>query len=385
MGAARERDRCRRPALEGASLDVRDAFTSLFKNALVRVAVAVVLGAAAFWFLYVTRGVWLLVVTAFVLAYLLHPLVAWSRKRFHTRWIGFVVSVLVVLVVIGGFGVLFYRLFEQLTGVPKQLPDLIQQAKSVTQHVPSAIGRTGLPTSYKSALYSAYNQLHAHLNSWVSDFLDHFAKYVTGGGLFQTVRSIIGDFVRLLALLALTVYLLADFLRVSRSFRLAFPKPYQPFVGDVVNRFEQAVGGYFRGQLVVATGVGTVIGVGLSVLGVPLALSLAFLGGVFDLVPYLGPIISITPALLLAAPMGWWTVVGVLVVYTIANQLESHVLEPLVLGRTSRLHPATVIIALLLGLHFGGVVGALLAVPLAGFAKLLLEDFYFKSRFYDEG
>lgn len=320
-----------------------------------------------------------------MLAYLLHPLVAWSGQRFHTRWIGLVVSVLVVVVVLSGFGLLFYRLFQQLSRLPTELPNLIQQARSVTESVPSFINSTGLPSSLKSALYGAYDNLHTQLNTWVSSFLDHFAKYVTGGGLFKTLRSIVGDFVRLLALLALTIYLLADFRRVSTSFRMAVPKPYQPFLGDIIDRFEQAVGGYFRGQLVVATAVGTVIGAGLAILGVPLALSLAFLGGVFDLVPYLGPIISITSALLLAAPMGWWTVIGVLIVYTIANQLESHVLEPLVLGRSSRLHPTTVIIALLLGLHFGGVVGALLAVPLAGFLKLLLIEYYFNSRLYDDG
>jgi len=364
---------------------MRDAFTRLWRNALVRVVVALVLAAAAIWFLYVTRGVWFVAVVAFVFAYLLHPLVSWSSRRFHTRWIGFVVSVLLVFVVLGGFGLLFYRLFEQLSNLPSQLPDLIQHAKSVSQNVPGAILGAHLPASMKSTLVQAYDRLHGQLNSWASGFLDHFARYVTGGGLFKTLRSIVGDFVRLLALLALTAYLLADFSRVSRSFKLAVPRPYQPFLAGVIDKFEQAVGGYFRGQIVVATVVGAVIGIGLTILGVPLALSLAFLGGLFDLVPYLGPIISIAPALLLAAPMGLWTVVGVLVVYSIANQLESHVLEPLVLGRTSRLHPTTVVIVLLLGLHFGGVLGALLAVPLAGFVKLLLVEYYFNSRFYDEG
>ncbi len=364
---------------------VRDAITSLWRQPLARVLVALALLAAVVWFVAVTRGVWFIVVTAFVLAYLLHPLVRWSRRRFHVRWVGLVVSVLAVLAVLALFALLFFDLFEQLSRLPDQLPALIQQATTVTQHVPGLIQDAPLPQSVKLALSNAYGSAHAQVRQWASHFLDQFATYVTGGGLFHTLRLLVGDVVRLLGLLALTAYLLADFQRVTRSFRLAAPEPYQDTVADVIDKFEHAVGGYFRGQLIVAGIVGAVTGVGLALLGVPLALSLGFLGGLFDLVPYLGPIIAITPALLLAAPLGWWTVIGVLIVYTVANQLEGHVLEPLVLGRTVRLHPTTVVIALLLGLHFAGVLGALLAVPLMGFAKLLFDAYYRNSRFYREG
>jgi predicted PurR-regulated permease PerM len=364
---------------------VRDAIESLWRHPLTRVVVALVLLAGAAWFVIATRGVWFIVVTAFVLAYLLHPLVRWSRRRFHVRWIGLVVSVLAVLGVLALFALLFFDLFEQLSGLPQELPRLVQQATSVTQHVPALIQDAPLPSSLKVPLGHAYGSLQTQVSQWARQLLDQFATYVTGGGLFHTLRALVGDVVRLLGLLALTAYLLADFQRVTRSLRLAAPEPYQATVGDVIDKFEHAVGGYFRGQLIVAGIVGAVTGLGLAVLGVPLALSLGFLGGLFDLVPYLGPVIAITPALLLAAPLGWWTVIGVLIVYTFANQLEGHVLEPLVLGRTVRLHPTTVVIALLLGLHFGGVLGALLAVPLMGFAKLLVDEYYRKSRFYREG
>ena len=364
---------------------MRDAFQSMWRNPLVRVLTGLLVLALFLWFVFATRGVWFIVIAAFVLAYLLHPLVRWSRRRFHVRWIGLGVSVLAVLVVLGGFALLFYDLFKQLSTLPDQLPGLIQQATSVSQRVPNLIQSAPVPSSLKATLSNAYGSLHTQASQWASHFLDQFAKYVTGGGLFRTVKTIVGDFVRMLGLLALTAYLLADFQRVSRSLQLAAPEPYQPFIADLIGKFEHAVGGYFRGQLIVAAIVGAVTGVGLAILGVPLALSLGFLGGLFDLVPYLGPVIAVTPALLLAAPLGWWTLLGVLIVFTIANQLEGHVLEPLVLGRTVRLHPTTVVVALLLGLHFAGVLGALLAVPLMGFAKLLFDEYYRNSRFYREG
>ncbi len=364
---------------------MRDAFATLWRNPLVKVLAALVALAVLAWFLFVTRAVWFIVVTAFVLAYLLYPVVAWSRGRFRARWVGMVVSVLAVLVVAGAFGLLFYDLFRQLSRLPDELPGLIQRATTVTQSVPGVIQQAPLPPAVKSALSGAYGTVRAQLSHWASRFLEAFATFVTGGGLFHTVRTIVGDLVRLLGLLALSVYLLADFPRIVRSLRLVAPRPYQPLIADLIAKFEHAVGGYFRGQLIVAAIVGALTGVGLMVLHVPLALSLAFLGGLFDLVPYLGPIVAVTPALLLAAPGGWWTLLGVVAVYTVAIQLESHVLGPLVLSRTVKLHPTTVVVALLLGLRLGGALGALLAVPLMGFVKLLFTEYYLKSRFYREG
>ena len=105
----------------------------------------------------------------------------------------------------------------------------------------------------------------------------------------------------------------------------------------------------------------------------------------FNLVPYLGVVVSTLPALLLALSGGWWQVLGVLAVVTAANQLETHILSPLVLGRSTKLHPAVVIIAILIGASLSGIWGALIAVPLAAFAKLLYEDYYQTSRFYENG
>ncbi len=107
----------------------------------------------------------------------------------------------------------------------------------------------------------------------------------------------------------------------------------------------------------------------------PLALSLGFLAGLFNLVSYLGVIISTLPALLLAAGVGGWQVLGVLGVVA-ANQLETYILSPIILSRSTQLHPAAIIIAILIGASLRGIVGALVAVPLVAFLKLLYEDYY---------
>jgi predicted PurR-regulated permease PerM len=141
----------------------------------------------------------------------------------------------------------------------------------------------------------------------------------------------------------------------------------------------QAVGGYVRGQLIVSALVGILVGLGLAILGIPLALALGFLSAIFNIVPYLGVVISITPALLLAAQFGLGKVALVMLVFGLANQIEAQFLSPNILGRSTNLHPITIIVAILCGAALGGMVGMLLAVPSAALLKLLIRKYWLGS------
>ena len=133
--------------------------------------------------------------------------------------------------------------------------------------------------------------------------------------------------------------------------------------------------------------MGIFVGVGLTLSGIPSAPAIGFLAGLFNIVPYLGVVIAITPALLLAATTKAviLKLILVVVIFVAANQIEGHLLSPLVLGRTTDLHPVTVVLAILSGLALFGIVGALVAVPLVALAKLLLQEYYYPSRVYTDG
>jgi predicted PurR-regulated permease PerM len=166
-----------------------------------------------------------------------------------------------------------------------------------------------------------------------------------------------------------------------------FPRTWQPFVLDLSNNTSTAVGGYLKGQLLIATFVGVFIGVLLTIFGIPSAPAIGLLAAVFNIVPYLGVVISIIPALLLAATTDAvvFKIIVVLVVFVAANQIEGHLLSPIVLGRTTDLHPVTVVLAILSGLALFGIAGALVAVPLTALTKLLLQEYYYPSRVYQDG
>jgi predicted PurR-regulated permease PerM len=176
--------------------------------------------------------------------------------------------------------------------------------------------------------------------------------------------------------------MLGAFEGIGKTMLGLVPVRFQPQVLEFSHDVSTAVGGYIRGQLLIAAAVGTMVGTGLAILGVPLALALGFISAIFNIVPYLGVIISIVPALLLASQFGVVTMVLVVVVFVIANQVEALVLSPNILGRTTELHPITIILTIIAGASVLGVFGGLLAVPLVALAKLLVYKHWVGSRWH---
>ena len=364
---------------------MQQAFASVWRYAWVRVVLTLFLAYIGGTFIVQTSHVWFLALAAFLTAYLAHPLLSWTRRRFHAEWLGLLLFFLALLVILALIASLLYGLVEQAVQFTRTLPGLVRAVTGDAADVPQLIRNLPIPERYQPDLVNAYRSAVGQLGNVTTGILDGLESYIVGGGLIGSITTITNSVIDLVALLALTVYILLSLPEVTRFLLRMFPKPYQPTTRDVVRKFEHAVGGYFRGQLAIASCVGVMVGLGLWLLGVPLALSLGFLAGVFNLIPYLGVIVSTIPALILAASVGGWQVLGVLGVVAAANQLEAHVLSPLILGRTTELHPAAIIIAILIGASLGSIWGALVSVPLVAFLKLLYEDYYQTSRFYEKG
>ena len=134
---------------------------------------------------------------------------------------------------------------------------------------------------------------------------------------------------------------------------------------EYVNTVEEQLGGWIRGQVVLMTIIGLVTYVGLLIIGVPYALPLALLAGSLEVLPNLGPTIAAVPAIILAYILGGWVMALVtLVFYLIVQQLENNLIVPKVMKDNADVNPLTTILAILMGIKLGGVIGALLSVPL---------------------
>ncbi len=138
---------------------------------------------------------------------------------------------------------------------------------------------------------------------------------------------------------------------------------------------ETVVGGYMRGQAITSLCIGVFAFILLRVTGVPAALPLAILAAFADLIPLIGGVLVVAPSVLFALTIGPLQAVIVLVALVVYQQFESHLLLPRVYGQSLRLSPLAVIVALLIGGTLLGIVGALLALPMAAGIRVLVENF----------
>jgi predicted PurR-regulated permease PerM len=180
----------------------------------------------------------------------------------------------------------------------------------------------------------------------------------------------------------LLIFVIAFFLAVDPKFpervvtRFAPPATRRRVLG-LMGKIGTGLGYWVRAQLLLALFFGVSFGLGLAILRTPYALTLGTIGAVLEIIPYVGGFITIILAVLVAATTGkLWLIIAVLVWYAIIVNLEAHVVAPKLVGEIVGLHPLVVVLALFLGAEVLGILGALLAVPIAVVVQALLDEFW---------
>ena len=162
---------------------------------------------------------------------------------------------------------------------------------------------------------------------------------------------------------------------ILRTIERLVPAQHRPRVSRVAGHIHDRIGAWARGQLLIAIVFGALMGVGLGALGVPFAWSLGVVAGILEIVPYVGGAITVVLAAFSAATVGLPQVIGVVVLYVVLVNVESHILAPLLYGRALGLPPVAILLALLAGVELLGILGALLAVPLTVIVWGIAEEF----------
>ncbi|HZZ99255.1 MAG TPA: AI-2E family transporter, partial [Candidatus Paceibacterota bacterium] len=215
------------------------------------------------------------------------------------------------------------------------------------------------------------------------DFLSELQNVLDGISTYlqQASQSVVGLLVNIfggifsfLAILIISFYLSVTKKGIETFLGSVVPEKYEGYVIGLWKRVEVKVGKWFQGQLLLGLIVGLITYVGLSLLHIKFALLLGLAMVVLELVPMVGPVLGAIPAVFLAflqsPTLGLWVVVF----YIIVQQLENHILVPLILGKTLNLNPVVVIIALLIGEQLAGIPGMILSVPVATIIVEMLDD-----------
>lgn len=198
-------------------------------------------------------------------------------------------------------------------------------------------------------------------------------------GIFSTTVSIFSGAISVVGFFFLAVYLSLEEKGIEKFFLLLTPERYHKYALSLAERMSGKVSQWLFGQLLLMLIVFAIYFVGLTLLGVPYALALAFFGGVMEIIPYVGPVIAAVPAVVLSFMISPFFGFTVLAFYVIAHQLEGHIIAPQVLKRSIGLNPVVLIIAALVGAKLGGVLGILLAIPTIMMLSVLVEDFLNKK------
>jgi predicted PurR-regulated permease PerM len=196
----------------------------------------------------------------------------------------------------------------------------------------------------------------------------------------QLFSRMLGSFGLAVAVFASSFYLSLTHDGVERFLKIVVPPDYDETAMRIYKRSKELIGSWFRMQAMLSIIMGFLVWGGLSLLGVRYAFLIAILAAIFELVPFLGPILSgavaVVAALLTSATLAFWT----LIFFLIAQQFESHVLVPLLSRRAVGLHPVIVIIALLIGAEVGGVLGLIISVPVAAIVQEVVQDWSSRRR-----
>lgn len=311
------------------------------------------------WFLFTIRDILAFIFLSIIIASAVSPSATWLQDKGVPRALGVLLIYLLALLAIGGILSLVIPVFTtEIKQLSKILPSVFQQL-SLSLESPRAA--------------TQYYPFLENLQTFLSVSAERLEAI--GSNLFSATVSVFGGIFWALVVIVISIYLAVMEDGIKSFLRVFVPAEHQHYVLDLWRRAQDKMGGWFKGQLFLALTIGILTYLGLSLLGVKYALVLAIIAGVFEIIPFVGPILAAIPALILAFFQAPVLALWVLVLYVLIQELENHILVPKVMERVVGLNPVIVIIAILIGGKLGGILGVMIAVPLAAILAEFVRDF----------
>jgi predicted PurR-regulated permease PerM len=305
------------------------------------------------WLVYQLRTVGLVLLVALILAGTFNPLVEQMEKRGIAR----MYALILLFVALSAIAALL--LFLTIPPVIEQVTQMVHDAPALRTRLIAFLNERGVTVPLAHIVQNAgIEQTFARIEQNLMGYSSQAVMLVGYGA----------------TTLVLAFYLLADGKRVRGVAYALVPREYHMRLARILQNMEIIVGGYMRGQFITSAAIGVFTFVLLVACQVPNALSLALLAALCDVIPFIGGLLVILPAVLAALPRGLPVAGVVLVAFMVYMEFESRILVPRVYGHVLRLSPTVVILALLAGGTLMGVMGALLALPIAAGLLMMLDE-----------
>lgn len=323
--------------------------------------------------LWQLRSLLVTLMIAVVVAAALAPIIDSAQKQRVPRWLAVIVVYLGLIGILTGAGVLIGpTVVQQIERLIRRLPTYLEIVRSLFENLVIRLGVSD-PESV-----SPIRQLFdiQGLTGWAIRSSQELLVRS-----YSVTRGILGGVFSLFLALLLSGYMLSGAENLIKGLVSLFPKPWDERLAAQVEPVSQRMGGYIQGRVLVSGILGIAITIGLGFLGLSeFALGLGVIAGFTNLIPFLGPVLGAIPALIVAIAQGGLTFFWVLLLFVIIQNVETYVLDPLLVGSTVNVHPLYQLLAVLGGTQVLGIIGALIVPPWVAGAAVLLENLYLKPK-----
>ncbi|MCL5795847.1 MAG: AI-2E family transporter [Patescibacteria group bacterium] len=304
--------------------------------------------------LYFIRDVLLLLFIAAIIVVALEPMVDWAENRKIPRAI---TTSFLYLVLLGIIALMFSLL----------IPPLVSQIANLANNLPY----------YITKITPIYNQIASYLPNW-QQILENISQQLgnISGGIFSAGIVLFGGIFSTITILVISFYALIGKTRVNAFIASFFPTEKQTHVLQVIKQITEKIGHWFRSQILLSLIMGVLVSTVLYIMGIPYALTIGVIGAILEVIPFIGATLTGIIAVLFALIFGSWIkAILAVVAYIILQEIEAHFLVPKIMGKAVGLSPIIIIIALLIGGKIAGIVGALIAIPVAAAISILVIEF----------
>lgn len=315
------------------------------------------------------------IIVSVILYYLLNPLVnLMERYNISRVWGVIILFLLIVGVIALVINLLIPVIGSQFRSFGNNFPSYVDK---VNQFIDS-VTKYSLISNFYSQIQEQLDALANKLPSMVSDYFNGF-----GSKIKNFAEAIVNVGVVIATTPFVLFFMLKDGHRFKEFSTKLMPPKFRKDYHDLLDKMSVQVGSYIQGQIIVSFCIGILLFIGYSIIGLDYSLILASIAAVTSIVPYIGPTIAISPAIIIALITSPIMLLKLIVVWTAVQFIEGHLISPNVMGKTLKIHPLTIIFILLSAGNLLGIVGVILGIPAYAILKVLVSHLYamFKRRY----
>ncbi len=305
------------------------------------------------WFAWVIRDILLIFLISVIVSSAIDPVADFLTRFKVPRMLS------VSLVYVAFFGLVVLIGFLIVPPVSQQF-EAIKNA-DVYQTFASKIG------VYRETL--SQSSIGRALDNSIKEIANNF-----GGTLFATTKGVVTGLVSIITIMVISFYLAVEESGMKNFIKHLAPFRHQAYVMRLVNKIQRKMGAWFLGQIILSAVIFGLVFIGLTVLKVKFALVLALVAGLLEIIPIIGPFVSGALAVFFAFLQSPTLAVAVIILWVVTQQLESHIIVPVVMSRSVGINPVLVILSVLVGATLGGIVGALIAIPVVSGISVFIND-----------